>query len=67
MLYPKLGMKLSDLADALGCALHGDGNLEINGVSGMEQAAPDQVTFLANPKYAPKVKTTRAGAILGTS
>ncbi len=30
----------------------------------MEQAGPGQVTFLANPKYAPKVKNTRAAAIL---
>jgi UDP-3-O-[3-hydroxymyristoyl] glucosamine N-acyltransferase len=63
-------MKLRDLAVALGCEIHrreggggdGDGGLEITGVAGMEQAAEDQLTFLANPKYAPKVKLTRAGA-----
>jgi UDP-3-O-[3-hydroxymyristoyl] glucosamine N-acyltransferase len=57
-------MKLQALADALGCTVHGDGQLEIAGVSGMEQAGPDQLTFLANPKYAHKVKNTRAAAIL---
>ena len=57
-------MKLSDLAAALGCELHGDGNLEISGVAGMEQAGANQLTFLANPKYAHKVKHTRAAAIL---
>ena len=57
-------MKLSDLAAALGCALHGDGGIEISGVAGMEQAGADQLTFLANPKYAHKVKHTRAAAIL---
>ena len=30
----------------------------------MEQAGPGDLTFLANPKYAHKVKNTRAGAIL---
>jgi len=30
----------------------------------MEQAGSSQITFLANPKYAHKVKDTRAGAIL---
>ena len=60
-------MKLSDLADALGCALHGDGDVEIYGVAGMEQAGPGQITFLANPKYAPKVKSTLAAAILISS
>ncbi len=57
-------MKLQDLASALGCELHGDGAVEISGVAGMEQAGPTEVTFLANPKYAPKVKTTRAAAVL---
>lgn len=32
----------------------------------MEQAGPQHLTFLANPKYAPKVKETKAGAILTT-
>lgn len=30
----------------------------------MEYAGPEQITFLANPKYAHRVKETRAGAIL---
>jgi UDP-3-O-[3-hydroxymyristoyl] glucosamine N-acyltransferase len=55
---------LREIADALGCRLEGNAELEINGVAGMEHAGPDQLTFLANPKYAPKVKHTRAGAIL---
>lgn len=57
-------MHLSDLAAALGCELHGDGTLDITGVAGMEQAAPTDLTFLANPKYAHKVKRTQAGAVL---
>ena len=32
----------------------------------MEHAGPGQLTFLANPKYAPKVKNTQASAILVT-
>ena len=59
-------MKLRDLAAALGCELHGDGETDITGVAGMEHAAPTELTFLANPKYAPKVKSTRAAAILVT-
>lgn len=57
-------MKLRDLASALGCELAGDGDMEIRGVAGMEHASPGELTFLANPKYAHKVKDTRAGAIL---
>src|SRR5436190_16485327 len=57
-------MKLRKIADALGCRLEGDGELEISGVAGMDHAGPGQLTFLANPKYAPKVKHTKASAIL---
>ena len=55
---------LSELAARLGCRLVGDGAISITGVAGMEQAGSSQLTFLANPKYAHKVKDTRAGAIL---
>jgi UDP-3-O-[3-hydroxymyristoyl] glucosamine N-acyltransferase len=57
-------MKLSDLAAELACELRGDGGLEISGVAGMEHASATELTFLANPKYASKLKHTRAGAVL---
>ncbi len=57
-------MTVSELARQLGCEVHGDGERTVTGVSGMEQAGPQHVTFLANPKYAHKVKDCRAGAIL---
>jgi len=60
-------MKLREIADALGRRVEGDGDIEIGGVAGMEQAGPGQLTFLANPKYAPKVKHTKASAILVTT
>jgi UDP-3-O-[3-hydroxymyristoyl] glucosamine N-acyltransferase len=59
-------MKLCDLAAALKAELRGDGEIDITGVAGMEHAGPSQVTFLANPKYAHKVRATRAAAILVT-
>jgi UDP-3-O-[3-hydroxymyristoyl] glucosamine N-acyltransferase len=57
-------MKLSILAEALGCRLTGSGEIEITGVAPVEQAGPGQITFLANPKYAARAKHTRASAIL---
>ena len=57
-------MRLREIADQLGCRLVGDGELEIAGVAGMEHAGPGHLTFLANPKYGPKVKRTKASAIL---
>lgn len=64
-------MKLKDIAEQLGCTLResapGDPEREITGVRGMEQAGPDQITFLANPKYAHKLKNTAAGALIATA
>lgn len=59
-----LRMKLKDLATSLGCQLFGDGEAEITGLAGLEQAGPSELTFLSNPKYAAKVKHTRAAAVL---
>jgi UDP-3-O-[3-hydroxymyristoyl] glucosamine N-acyltransferase len=57
-------MTLSELAAALQCELRGDPAVEVSGVAGIEQASPSEITFLANPKYAHKVKHTRAAAII---
>jgi len=57
-------MKLSELAHKLGCRLEGPPEVEIRGVAGIDQAGPDQATFLANRKYFSLLKTTRAAAVL---
>lgn len=57
-------VKVREIAAVLGCELMGNGELEITGLAPMEQAGPSELTFLANPKYAHKVKHTKAGAIL---
>ena len=56
-------MKLKELAERLECRLEGDLPMEIHGVAGIEQAGPGEVTFLANRRYAPDLKTTRASAV----
>ena len=60
-------MKLSQLAQALNCRLEGDPDVEITGVSGMEKAEAGQLTFLANMKYAPKLKNTQASAVVAAN
>ena len=57
-------MKLSEVAQKLGCRLEGPPEVEITGVAGIEQAEPGQLTFLANRRYFPLLKTTRASAVL---
>jgi UDP-3-O-[3-hydroxymyristoyl] glucosamine N-acyltransferase len=57
-------MKLADLAAHLGATLHGDPDAEITGVAGLAEALPGQLTFVANPRYIPLARTTRASAVL---
>jgi UDP-3-O-[3-hydroxymyristoyl] glucosamine N-acyltransferase len=57
-------MKLSEVAQKLGCRLEGSADVEIRGVAGIEYAEAGQVTFLANRRYFPLLKTTRASAVL---
>jgi len=57
-------MKLSEVAKKLGCRLEGSPDIEIDGVAGIENAEAGQVTFLANRRYFPLLKKTRASAIL---
>jgi UDP-3-O-[3-hydroxymyristoyl] glucosamine N-acyltransferase len=57
-------VKLSELADRLGCRLEGDGSIEIERVAGIEKAGPADVTFFANNKYAPALRATRAAAVI---
>jgi len=63
-------MKINELAAALGCTLcetaQTTAGIEITGVCGLEQAGPGQLTFLSNPKYAPKLKLTLASAVLAS-
>lgn len=57
-------MRLGDIADRLGAELHGNGDQEITGVAGLEQAGLTELSFLANAKYTAQTRTTRAAAIL---
>jgi UDP-3-O-[3-hydroxymyristoyl] glucosamine N-acyltransferase len=57
-------MKLSEAAKKLECRLEGGPDAEIHGVAGIEHASAGQITFLANRRYFPLLKTTRASAVL---
>ncbi len=57
-------MKLSEVAQKLGCRLEGSPDIEIRGVAGIEYAEAGQITFLANRRYFPLLKTTHASAVL---
>jgi UDP-3-O-[3-hydroxymyristoyl] glucosamine N-acyltransferase len=57
-------MRLEEVADQLGCRLEGDGSTTITGVGGIDHAEAGQLTFLANRRYLPLLKTTTASAVL---
>jgi UDP-3-O-[3-hydroxymyristoyl] glucosamine N-acyltransferase len=59
-------MKLVELARLLDTTCHGDADLEITGVEGIEKAGPGQLTFVSNPKYTPFARKTKAAAVLVT-
>jgi UDP-3-O-[3-hydroxymyristoyl] glucosamine N-acyltransferase len=57
-------MKLAEIAQKLECRLEGAPDIEIRGVAGIEHAEPGQLTFLANRRYFPLLRTTRASAVI---
>lgn len=56
-------MKLSQLIAQLGLNTPLPRDPDINAVNGLERAAADEISFLANRKYIPLLKTTRAAAV----
>ena len=57
-------MKLSELASLTSARVEGDSpDIEITGAAGLDDAGPGQITFLANPRYTPRVNSTQASAI----
>jgi UDP-3-O-[3-hydroxymyristoyl] glucosamine N-acyltransferase len=55
---------LRQLAEELGCTLRGDGAVEVVRVAGIEDSGPGDLTFVANPRYAKRLSTTRASAVI---
>jgi UDP-3-O-[3-hydroxymyristoyl] glucosamine N-acyltransferase len=55
---------LSELAARLGCAVRGNGSVEVARVAGIEEAGPGDLSFVASPKYAARLPHTRASAVI---
>jgi len=56
--------KLQQLAELIGGRVEGDPDLEIRRVLPIDLAQEGDITFLANPKYLPKLKDCRASAVI---
>ncbi len=57
-------MKLSELAGRIGAELVGQTDCDVTGVNTLDAAGPNEVSFLANQKYAGKLRTTGAVAVI---
>jgi len=59
--------KLKELAEWVGGTVIGDGEVEISGVGSIEAAQAGEITFIANPKYVPKLSGSNASAVIVSS
>jgi UDP-3-O-[3-hydroxymyristoyl] glucosamine N-acyltransferase len=55
---------LTSIVERLGGELVGDGNISVRQVATLENALPDTIAFLANERYLPQIKSTKAGAVI---
>ena len=62
----KIEMKITPglLASLVGGSVEGDAEVSITEFAKIEEAAPGCVTFIANPKYAHFINTTKASAVI---
>ncbi len=58
---------LKEIAELVGGKVSGDEDVVITGVSGIKEAKEGDITFIANPRYLPLLKTTQASAIIVSS
>lgn len=59
-----MSRRLIELAGWVGGAIDGDGELVILGLRGLAEAGPEDLSFLANPRYRALAVASRAGALL---
>ena len=61
------GFTLAELAAAVGGRVSGDPKLRLAGVRGLEDAGPDDLSWVASERRASGARATRAGALLAPS
>jgi len=57
-------VRLGELAERLGCKLEGDAGIEIRGVRGLEDAGPEDLTFITEERYLARLRDTPAAAAI---
>jgi UDP-3-O-[3-hydroxymyristoyl] glucosamine N-acyltransferase len=57
-------VQLTELAKRLGCSLEGEGGIEIRAVRSLEDAGPQDLTFVAHERYLPRLGASGAAAVI---
>lgn len=60
---PRIQKTVAELAELAGGRFEGDGAYVVRGASGLDEAGPEDVSFLGNPKYAQAASKSNAGAL----
>ena len=64
MTSPAVALTVTEIAAAIGGTVEGDGARVIRHVVGLEQAGPEDISFLANRRYATIFRGSSAGCVL---
>lgn len=59
-----MSLSLGSIVAVLGGELHGDAALKITGLSPLEVATPEQLSFLSHPKYQKQLASSRAACVI---
>lgn len=59
-----MALRLSTIVEALGGELHGDLALMVEGLSSLETATSQHLSFLSNPKYQSQLASSKAGCVI---
>lgn len=57
---------LKELAEYVEGTILGDESIVISGIAGLDEAKEGEISFLSNPRYAKKVKHTKASALIAS-
>jgi UDP-3-O-[3-hydroxymyristoyl] glucosamine N-acyltransferase len=55
---------LQQIIQALGGHLHGDANLQVNGLASLKHASPTEISFVSNVKYEQELADSKAACVI---
>ncbi|HEU4400906.1 MAG TPA: UDP-3-O-(3-hydroxymyristoyl)glucosamine N-acyltransferase [Candidatus Polarisedimenticolia bacterium] len=62
--HPGVDYTLGEIAARVGGAVRGDAGRRVRGIRPLDEAGPDDLSFVAHPRYRRRAASSRAGALL---